>query len=131
MTVPRNFMKIMKENTNIQITKIKQKIQQLINQTTAENEAQKKLLNYLFRKLDELKEIETMERLKEYAGERIRAGEAEFICGIGSGDILLIGDGQREATMSLNLQTSKIEPDPVKELLEKHGWEDKENNNEF
>ncbi|CAG8710779.1 4120_t:CDS:1 [Ambispora leptoticha] len=193
MTVPRNFMKIMKENTNIQITKIKQKIQQLINQNTAENEAQKKLLNYLFRKLDELKEIETMERLKEYAGgkylkayllyksimranyqpehlnitnygnsadylkaidsdiellikkdnkqptiqptsrqllimlgEKIKAGEVEFICGIGSGDILLIRDGQGEATMSLDLQTGKIEPDPVKELLEKHGWEDKE-----
>ena len=50
------------------IIEIKQKIQQLIDKAVNDNEAQKKLLNYLFRKLDEIKEVETMERLKEYAG---------------------------------------------------------------
>src|SRR4051794_17005233 len=50
----------------MKISEIKQKIQQLIDKAVNDNEAQKKLLNYLFRKLDEIKEIETMERLKEY-----------------------------------------------------------------
>jgi len=58
----------MKYENMKKIIEIKQKIQQLVNKATADNEAQKKLLNYLFGKLDEIKEIETMERLKEYAG---------------------------------------------------------------
>jgi hypothetical protein len=179
------------------IIEIKQKIQQLIDKAVNDNEAQKKLLNYLFRKLDEIKEVETMERLKEYAGgkylkaylmyksimranyqpehlnitnygnsadylksidsdiellikaeekqptiqptneqllimvgEKIRAGEIRHEkCDKFCNNLFSINDQGKSTT--LELETGKIEPDPVKELLEKHGWEDKKNNNEF
>jgi len=52
------------------INEIKQKIQDLINQAVSANEQQKKRLNYLFRKLDEVKEIETLEHLKKQAGNK-------------------------------------------------------------
>src|SRR6185312_12641150 len=52
------------------INEIKQKIQNLINQAFSANEQQKKRLNYLFRKLDEVKEIETLEHLKKQAGNK-------------------------------------------------------------
>ena len=52
------------------INEIKQKIQDLINQAVSANEQQKKRLNYLFRKLDEVKEIETLEHLKKQAGDK-------------------------------------------------------------
>jgi hypothetical protein len=47
-------------------TEIKQKIQQLIDKTVKENEEQKKTLNFLFRKLDEIKELETIDRLRQF-----------------------------------------------------------------
>ena len=40
----------------------------MINEATVDSEKVKKRLNLLFRKLDEVKEMETMERLKEYSG---------------------------------------------------------------
>ena len=40
----------------MKITEIKQKIQDLINQAVSANEQQKKRLNYLFGKLEEIKE---------------------------------------------------------------------------
>ena len=52
------------------INEIKQKIQDLINQAVSANEQQKKRLNYLFRKLDEVKEIETLEHLKKQVGDK-------------------------------------------------------------
>ena len=172
----------------MKISELKPKIQDLINQAVSANESQKKRLHYLFEKLDEIKEIETMERLKEYAGgkylkaylmyksirranyqpehlnitnygnsadylkaidsdiellrkddkklptfpptskqllimisERIGTGEVKSGCGVGSGDILFIENEQGEEVMSVNLTTGKIEPDPVNQLLEKHG----------
>lgn len=47
-------------------TEIKQKIQQLISQTVADNERQKQRLHYLFRRLEEIKELETMDRLRQF-----------------------------------------------------------------
>ena len=49
---------------------LKEKIQKLINITNALNTEQKNRLNYLFRKLDEVKEIETLEHLKKQAGDK-------------------------------------------------------------
>ena len=50
----------------MKLTEIKQKVQDLISQAVEENNRQKERLNFLFRKLDEAKELETLERLKEY-----------------------------------------------------------------
>ena len=49
---------------------LKEKIQKLINATNALNTEQKNRLNYLFRKLDDVKEIETLEYLKKRAGDK-------------------------------------------------------------
>src|SRR5688572_16969781 len=48
------------------INNLKEKIQQLISQATEKNNHQKNLLNFLFTKLNEVKELETLEKLKEY-----------------------------------------------------------------
>ena len=53
-----------------QINELKEKIQKLINATNTVKNEQKNRLNYLFRKLDEVKEIETLEHLKKQAGDK-------------------------------------------------------------
>ena len=53
-----------------QINELKEKIQKLINSTNTVKNEQKNRLNYLFRKLDEIKEIETLEHLKKQAGDK-------------------------------------------------------------
>src|SRR4051794_23759228 len=55
---------VLKDKRNT--TGLKAQVQALINKTTTENEKQKKLLNHLFKKLDEIKEIEAMERMREF-----------------------------------------------------------------
>jgi hypothetical protein len=49
-----------------QINNLKEKIQQLISQATEKNNHQKNLLNFLFSKLNEVKELETLQSLREY-----------------------------------------------------------------
>jgi hypothetical protein len=51
---------------NDKINTLKDKIQQLISQTTEKNNQQKELLSFLFTKLNEVKELETLENLKGY-----------------------------------------------------------------
>src|SRR5688572_7430319 len=53
-----------------QISNVKAKIQELINQAVDKNNQQKERLNFLFSKLEEVKELETLERLKEYENNR-------------------------------------------------------------
>ena len=186
-----------------QINELKEKIQKLINATNTVKNEQKNRLNYLFRKLDEVKEIETLEHLKKQAGdkflkayllyksisranyqpehleitsfkkvdkyleaidkdvelvrkdtekepvepsseklltllgERIATGEIKRDWGKdqyeeGGAFTLWIGEGENgklpdktKATLILDLENGKIEPDWAKELLEKHGWKDK------
>src|ERR1044071_7539861 len=45
---------------------LKEKIQQLIDKTTDKSEKQKQRLNFLFRKLNEIQELEEIQRLKDY-----------------------------------------------------------------
>jgi hypothetical protein len=47
-------------------TEIKQKIQELIDKAVKNHEKQKQRLNYLFRQLDEVKELETIDRLRPF-----------------------------------------------------------------
>lgn len=49
----------------VEIRDLKDKIQQLINKTNRDNEGQKRLLNFLFEKLKEVKEVELIERIKD------------------------------------------------------------------
>src|ERR1043165_1697046 len=49
-----------------QIQEVKQKIQELINQTVEKNERQKQSLSFLFKKLEAVKELELLEKLKDY-----------------------------------------------------------------
>src|SRR5215216_3044433 len=51
---------------NDKINNLKTKIQDLINEAVNINNQQKTLLNFLFQKLEEVKELETLEQLKEY-----------------------------------------------------------------
>jgi len=182
-------------NKSPKTVELKEKIQKLINITNTLNTEQKNRLNYLFRKLDEVKEIETLEHLRKHAGDKFlnayllyksisRANyqpehleitnfknvnkyleaidkdielvrkEIEKEPAEPSSEKLLILLGERIATgeiknnsddhgydmncslwvegenreqiITVDLKTGKIEPDPAKELLEKHGWEDKE-----
>src|SRR5215211_5969603 len=53
-----------------QINDLKEKIQKLINTTNALNNEQKNRLNYLFRKLDEIKEIEILEHLRKHGRDK-------------------------------------------------------------
>jgi hypothetical protein len=56
------------------INLLKTKIQDLINEAVNINNQQKTLLNFLFQKLEEVKELETLEKLKEYEnGKYLRA----------------------------------------------------------
>ena len=48
------------------INNLKDKIQELINKSVEANNQQKELLNFLFAKLNEVRELETLEKLKEY-----------------------------------------------------------------
>ncbi|CAG8472400.1 11194_t:CDS:2 [Ambispora gerdemannii] len=165
--------------------------EQLISKAVNDNEKQKQFLNSLFRKLEEIKEIETMERLREYEGgkylkayllyksfsranyqakhlklnnyqdindyleamnkdiellepkeekpllptqptseqllimisERMRMGEIKREeCDCDDGFVgLFVEDKGGQELMRLNLLTGKITPDPVNQLLEKHG----------
>ena len=52
------------------IQKVKQKIQELIDKAVVKNNQQKDLLSFLFQKLEEVKELETLERLKDYENNR-------------------------------------------------------------
>jgi len=51
-----------------EITEIKEKIQQLIDKAVSDNENQKKTLKFLFNKLEEVKELETIDRLRQFQG---------------------------------------------------------------
>jgi hypothetical protein len=53
---------------NDKINNLKDKIQQLINNSVEANNHHKTLLNFLFKKLDEVKELETLEYWKDYEG---------------------------------------------------------------
>src|SRR5580765_576440 len=55
---------------NQKLNNLKDKIQTLISQATEKNNYQKTLLNFLFTKLGEVKELETLERLKDYENGR-------------------------------------------------------------
>src|SRR4051794_2339054 len=50
----------------MKLLEIKTKIQDLINQEVEKNNQQKERLNFLFAKLNEVKELETLESLKTY-----------------------------------------------------------------
>ncbi|CAI2194207.1 5577_t:CDS:1 [Funneliformis geosporum] len=50
----------------MKLLELKTKIQDLINEAVNINNQQKTLLNFLFSKLEEVKELETLEQLKEY-----------------------------------------------------------------
>jgi hypothetical protein len=59
---------------NDKINNLKDKIQGLISQAVEKNNKQKECLNFLFDKLEEVKELETLEKLKEYEnGKCLRA----------------------------------------------------------
>jgi len=49
---------------------VKQKIQELISQAVEKNEKSKQQLNFLFQKLEEVKELEALEELKGYENNR-------------------------------------------------------------
>jgi hypothetical protein len=57
--------------------------------------------------------------------ERIAAKEIKSACGVGSGDHLLIENKKGEVIMALNLNTGQVKPDPVEQLLKKHGLNEK------
>ena len=52
----------------MEINEVKQKIQSLIDKTVNDNERQKKTLKFLFNKLEEIKELETIDRLRKFQG---------------------------------------------------------------
>jgi hypothetical protein len=52
----------------MKITEIKEKIQQLIDKAVIDNESQKKTLKFLFNKLEEVKESETIDHLRQFQG---------------------------------------------------------------
>lgn len=60
------------KNANIvmEIREVKQKIQELISQATDKNERQKQHLSFLFNKLEEVRELETLEKLRGYENGR-------------------------------------------------------------
>lgn len=53
---------------NDKINILKEKIQTLINKSVEANNHHKTLLNFLFKKLEEVKELETLEYWKDYEG---------------------------------------------------------------
>lgn len=64
----------MEIHSNKQIKKVKQKIQELIDQAKIDNNKQKDLLKFLFQKLEETKDLEALEELKNYEnGKCLRA----------------------------------------------------------
>ena len=52
----------------MELQELKQKIQGLIDKATADNERQKKVLKFLFDKIREVNELETIDRLRQFAG---------------------------------------------------------------
>jgi hypothetical protein len=50
------------------LNEVKQKLQGLINEATAKNNQQKQTLSFLFDKLNEIKELETIDRLRKFQG---------------------------------------------------------------
>ena len=52
----------------MKMNELKQKIQQLIDKATEDNNKQKQTLSFLFDKLGEVKELETIDRLRKFQG---------------------------------------------------------------
>ena len=170
---------------NDKINNLKDKIQGLISQAVEKNNKQKECLNFLFDKLEEVKELETLEKLKEYEngkclraylfyqsikranyqiehlkltkldnidkclemiekdleanepqekkleyqptneqlltllGERIEKGEIKYK-GDGIFPCLCLEDEKGNETLTIDLETGKIEPDPAEEFFNKH-----------
>jgi hypothetical protein len=52
----------------VELKDLKNKIQELVNKATDQNNKQKQILSFLFDRLAEVKELETVDRLRRFSG---------------------------------------------------------------